>query len=213
MYSIINQVTSSKRSIASLLNDEKSVDYSRLIEPPRYFSGQNGYNMEYLEAAQAYQNNNLELFEGFSSEIREKSLQYVRAYRVTGYFTLVHWRMDNWGDSYNAFDTVYLNLNPNLINKGQKVNNCSVIFESSNPPHPVIQRLAFDNRDEEIVHSWAAEDAGENSGYCVYRKGKLQEKVLWLNGCHKAFELRFELCPQDRHNYQLVDGEYIQIEE
>lgn len=213
MYEFTNEVIASKQAIASLINNENSVDYSLLIEPPKHFSGQNGYNMEYLLAAQAYISKDWDLFTSFSEKVRKESIPYAYAYQVTGYYTLVHWRMDNWGDSYNALDTLFLNLNPNLIRKGKKVNNCSVEFDSGNPPHPVIQRLAANYRNEEIVHRWAGEEPGENSGYCVYRKGELQEQVLWTNGCRKAFELRFELCPQDRRDYQLVDGEYIQIEQ
>lgn len=137
-------------------------------------------------------------------ESLEKSL---RAYKETGCIFWYDWNLKNWGTKWNAygFNTIegiedapsnqlfYLTANGNSVN---------VVLELSKK----FPNLSF-NID------WASEDTGYSCGNLLIIDGEIIIKSIPKGGSREAYELSFELNPEDRAYYILKNGEYTYIEE
>lgn len=115
-----------------------------------------------------------------------------------GYPSWYEWRCDNWGTKWNAGD----------INTDGEDNNFIEFDTAWNAPFPIIDRLAKNFPNVEIIHKWADEDTAYNCGEHVYRNGTEDYENIPDGGSKEAYELAFDLRPYLRDEYEIVDGEY-----
>ena len=85
--------------------------------------------------------------------------------------TWYEWAVQNWGTKWNA----YSQDNPQRPEGGE----AHLYFQTAwDPPEPILERLAQQYPQVELIHEWADEDIGHNCGRCIYRDGILQERYL-----------------------------------
>lgn len=133
----------------------------------------------------------------FNGDLGEKERQKCIA---EGRPNWLDWNTKHWGTKWGAYS-----IKPGEPNQ--------VIFDTAwSFPEPVAQKLATIFPDIEILWYWADEDTGCNTG-----KAHLKNGECWTyspeNNSMKAYEIYFDLRPENREDYELVDGEYRYKEE
>jgi hypothetical protein len=116
--------------------------------------------------------------------------------------TWYKWQTENWGTKWNAYQT----------DDKRNTKNAIYFQTASAAPMPIFEKLAgtFPQLKIEIV--WADEDSGSNTGEAWAENGKLFVRRI-ENQSKEAYDLYFELHPDMRRYYDLVDGEYEYKEE
>ena len=110
------------------------------------------------------------------------------------------WNIENWGTKWGAYSCQKIALN-------------IYTFETAWSAVPkLIDAMAMKYPDLKVEYKWADEDTGYNVGFYIYHNGKVEMKQI-EGGSREAYELAFELRPDIKELYHLVDGEYEYIEE
>jgi len=106
----------------------------------------------------------------------------------------------NWGTKWNAYSQ-------------EKVSPTFIKYETAwSSSRKVIQAIADKFPMLKITLKYADEDSGSNVGVIIWHNGDLSEN-LPKSQSKDAYDIYFELHPDDKENYQFVDGEYQYIEE
>lgn len=111
-----------------------------------------------------------------------------------------NWNIKNWGTKWSAYTCQKEAIN-------------IYTFETAwSPVHKIIE--AMSNRFPALVikYTWADEDSGYNCGRATYQKG-MGEIYIPEGGSINAYDIYFELNPESKSNYAIVDGKYKYIEE
>lgn len=136
----------------------------------------------------------------FNDEEFDQFITFLHAYRECGgLMDWYDWNTTHWGTKWNAYDS--------------KPIAGGVEFDTAwNAPHAVIERLA-EVAQIGFTHLWADEDTGANAGRRVYRPDATHEEARPESYSNEAYEIAFDLRPDYRDGYKLVDGKYEYEEE
>jgi len=124
-----------------------------------------------------------------------------KAYEETGYVYWYDWAYDNWDTKWNAYDIDIIS------------DTCVAFNTAWSTPAKVIQRLSEMFPRNTIIVDWADEDIGSNTGQLTFKAGEVISEVVPESGSAEAYEHAFEVMPDYRDMFELVDGEYRYIEE
>jgi len=133
---------------------------------------------------------------GIREDEKELVARAIDCYNQTGYFYWYEWCPENWGTKWNSYSCN--NLEDNIFT-----------FETAWSGVPeLLSKMLVDFPDVQIFYQYADEDTGSNCG-----QGYLPD-CKELEDCSlSAYELAFELRPDDKEYYTLVDGKYEYTEE
>ncbi|ASN71586.1 hypothetical protein 10S8_30 [uncultured Caudovirales phage] len=110
--------------------------------------------------------------------------------------TWYDWHCNNWGTKWNAYS--YKQRNDNEIS-----------FQTAwSNPEPVMLRLSEMYPDATIEHWWADEDTGSNTGYRVYKCGKVIEGDYYEQCSNKAYETYIKCWGESNCLYQDEEGNW-----
>lgn len=119
-----------------------------------------------------------------------------------GHIYWYDWCPENWGTKWNAYGS------PN-----NRDTEDTIFFETAwSNISKLIRKLSIMFPAVTFHYAWADEDTGSNTGRAKAKDGELWKNIP-ENGSREAYELRFELSPDDREYYTLVDGEYVYDED
>ena len=133
-------------------------------------------------------------------EVLKNFLQGVENYLNHGHASWYSWNVANWGTKWNSYSC-------------KRVSDTVFEFETAwSNVRDIVELISVKFPTVTFIYEWADEDTGSNCGKVVYLGG---EKSSWVpeNGSKEAYEMAFNLRPDDKENYSLVDGEYKYIDE
>jgi hypothetical protein len=105
------------------------------------------------------------------------------------------WNVENWGTKWNAYSC-------------EKIAENIFDFETAWRGVPyLVHQIAQNTPDIKIIYKYASEDTGYNVGLYVF-DGVTYIKTVIYNGSKEAYDLAFELRPEDKQNYVLVGESY-----
>lgn len=133
-------------------------------------------------------------------EDTENFIQGIRNYIKYGHATWYNWSINNWGTKWNAYSQ-------ELKEDG------TIMFETAwSGVSGLISKLSSKFPMVRINYAFADEDIGCNAGIGEFYNGTSTFKML-ENESKEAYELAFELMPDNKEYYNLVDGQYVYAEE
>lgn len=108
------------------------------------------------------------------------------------------WNVDHWGTKWNGY--------------AAKIDACGrLLFKTAwGAPHPVVKRLA-EVAGVPFKHEWADEDTGSNVGIREYASDGTYTETE-MTGTRDGYDLAFDLRPEIREYYTLIDGRYESVE-
>lgn len=195
--------------------EEAQIDFEKIIPTPQVIKDVDNISFDVENAVKAFvdaplsDNPLVAALQAKSRESatlpKEKQKQFelaLKAYKETGFVYWYDWNIAHWGTKWNAYD------------QNDKRNTEDTIFFQTawSAPLPVIQRLAQIFSDVEIHVDYADEDSGSNAGRIICRDGRAYVSKLDSQSI-EAYELYFELNPDDRDRFELVNGKYQYKEE
>jgi hypothetical protein len=212
---IVGDESRVKEIFALIAGDEKSrIDFDKIISTPDVIKavGQINSNVEtavkvavdapvsehaLIAALETANRKNVTLDE----TERPAFENALKAYKETGYVYWYDWNIAHWGTKWNAYQT------PDARDTED-----TIFFQTAwSCPVPIIERLAKIFTDVEIYLDYADEDTGANTGRIICRDGRAYISRP-ENQSNEAYELAFELNPDRKQNYQLIDGKYEYVE-
>lgn len=130
------------------------------------------------------------------SQAIDNFAQGIKNYLKYGSACWYGWSIENWGTKWNAYSV------------DKEWNKNSITFETAwSNVGGLIEQLSVMFPDVEIRYLYADEDTGCNCGKAIYKNGCISFAKL-ENSSAEAYELAFELNPEDKQYYTLVDGKY-----
>jgi hypothetical protein len=133
----------------------------------------------------------------------EDAIKYRDNYKNYGYCTWYEWAIANWGTKWNAYGQ------PDKRN-----DETAIWFETAwSNVEQLIQRASRRFPAVTFYYTYADEDTGSNTGDLVIVGGKTVQENRPVNGSQAAYELAFEMRPDQAENYQLVGDSYEYVEE
>lgn len=129
-------------------------------------------------------------------------LQGIKNYLNFGYATWYKWSTYNWGTKWNAYQ------------QGDKRDTNNIIYFQTawSTPIPVIKQLSKMFPIVEITLDYADEDSGSNAGQIMFFNGEIVNHYEPKSQSIEAYNIYFELHPDEKENYALVDGKYEYVE-
>lgn len=133
----------------------------------------------------------------------EQFIQGLQNARKTGFVYWYDWACENWGTKWNAYHQPDNRDTDNIIH-----------FQTAwSAPTELMGKLSAKFPLVEFVLQYADEDTGCNVGVVTYREGAIVSQNIPQKTSNEAYEMAFELWPEDKANYSLVDGKYKYTEE
>lgn len=130
-------------------------------------------------------------------------IQCLKNYREYKSLYWYDWRIKNWGTKWNAYEQ----------NDKRNTNNTIYFQTAWNPPVNVIKELSKMFPSVTMSLIYADEDGGSNTGIIVFYEGKKIENYQPENQSIESFDIYFELHPESKHHYKLIDGKYKYIDD
>lgn len=126
-------------------------------------------------------------------------VENVMAYGCKDWYS---WCCKYWGTKWNSYDYSAIDPDDTVIS-----------FNTAwAAPHPVIEQLAKMYPDVIIIHKWADEDWGNNTGSCTYNDPEIGEmEPNYLDG-KEALVFAAEILGYDMDNYYTDNGLCLDIE-
>lgn len=120
--------------------------------------------------------------------------------RKYGYCSWYDWSIANWGTKWNSYNGKL--VEPNIIR-----------FQTAwSFPIPVMRELSKKYPNLTFDCTYADEDTGANAGKFVFVDG-CETCRTPPDGSREAYDIAFEVCPEERENYELVGDNYKYIDE
>lgn len=124
----------------------------------------------------------------------QKALQEENVQKY-GYLTWYEFCVGEWGCKWNASE---VSVNGNIME-----------FETPwSMPDGIAKKLSEMFPEVTLEWRYADEDTGYNVGEEHYKAGEVMLSVDVEEGSREAYDMSFELYPEYREYYMLVDGEY-----
>lgn len=200
---IKNELHVSKKVLDALVGDDGDVDFNNVIQMPE------GLGITAASTPQTFAERtllvgpllSLRTPTGINSpldlndEYWDLFIKMLQNYRSHKHFTWYEWCLEKWGTKWNAYDS-------NQEEYGISFNT------AWSAPFPVIHALSVKFPDENIRIRWADEDIGNNVGDVSRLNGTIVARQIPKGGSKEAYDLAFEIRPDDADRYILVNGEY-----
>ena len=143
-------------------------------------------------------------FESLKEELKDEALKLGRTYlnniSVYGFENWYGWCIKNWGSKWNAYEQDF--EAPNII-----------CFKTAwDDVTELIKKLSFIFPDVEFHYAYADENTGYNTGIGTIKNGVANIHHP-EDESNEAYELAFELNPEDEECYELTKDGYKNIEE
>lgn len=133
----------------------------------------------------------------FKAEHVRTGINNLLRFKIYGWYD---WKCKFWGTKWNACD-------PNIDDYG------NIIFETAwSAPVPIYKALSQRFPEVEFNIVYADEDTGYNCGIIVAKGGELSLEQ-YDGGSKESYDIAFDVWPEDKSSYRLVDGEYKYIED
>jgi flagellar hook protein FlgE len=130
----------------------------------------------------------------------KKAMENVEKY---GHATWYTWRVGKWGTKWNAYK----------YNDSRNTNSTIYFQTAWSAPLPVIEKLSEMFPNVTLTLDYADEDSGSNTGKVVFKGGEKIIEYYPESQSKEAYDLFFELYPDDRSLFKLVDGKYEHVDE
>ena len=150
--------------------------------------------MEHLTKLKSYCEKNPDRKE----ETLTNFLQGIKNYIDYGYATWYKWSIANWGTKWGAYSQ----------NDKRDTENTIYFQTALNAPLKVIKKLSELFPLVLIELTYADEDSGSNAGRVCYKAGVETQWFKPQSQSKAAYEIYFELNPNDIEKYELIDGVY-----
>ena len=111
------------------------------------------------------------------------------------------WNIDNWGTKWNSYSHCSNEYGTYTFNTAW------------NGVPALIQEVSRQNPDIEIEYVYADEDSGFNVGKFIFLNGNILFSIIPQGVTKESYDIYFELNPEDKEYYELIDGNYKYIEE
>lgn len=130
-------------------------------------------------------------------------VQCLKNYRENGSINWYDWNRKNWGTKWNAYD------------QNDKRNTADTIYFQTawSSPIALMQELSKMFPLVKISLAYADEDSGSNAGKILFENGEAIEVNQPEGQSTEAYDIYFELHPDSKENYKLVEGKYEYVEE
>ena len=191
-----------------------SVDFNVLIPMPDELKnieassrGENGYALyaRYMHAssgASEEEKARLEAYlrEGVDNETWELGKRYYENSQKYGHTTWYGWANQHWLTKWNAYDCSHNEHCRRLT-----------FLTAWSAPDPVIKRISKRFPELTILHEWADENVGYNTGIIEYTDGVAVDENIPEEGSTEAYDMSASILGIDLEDYGLVlgdDGEY-----
>lgn len=114
--------------------------------------------------------------------------------------TWYRWNIDNWGTKWNCYSCEKESFN-------------TFTFETAwSGVLSLIKEISIQNPIVEILYKYSDEDFGYNCASFKLLNGEIIESLQPEGGSFEAYEIAFDLRPDRKSDYALVDGSYEYIE-
>jgi hypothetical protein len=128
-------------------------------------------------------------------------IQYYKNIKDHGYATWYQWCSAKWGTKWNAMEPRYLNSN-------------TIAFSTAwSGVIDLILILSKKFTNTLFNYSYADEDSGYNCQKLKIKDGVILESFKPEGGSKEAMDLYFELWPERKEDYKLVNNQYEFVEE
>lgn len=133
----------------------------------------------------------------------ELALQYQKNFVEFGAITWYKWAIENWGTKWNAYGK---NDERNTID--------TIYFQTAwSAPIDLIETLSKKFPDTKIEFTYADEDSGSNTGKGILQNGNWIEEIQPESQSIEGYDIYFELNPESKEDYQLIDGKYEYVDD
>lgn len=100
-----------------------------------------------------------------ADHLYDSGIIYCGNYEKYGHTTWYDWSIENWGTKWNASDV------------GVLFDESGFVFQTAwSAPHPILLAMSKKYPELTLVHTWADEDMGSNTGSVVYHNGEISQE-------------------------------------
>jgi len=138
-------------------------------------------------------------------ETLKNFLQGVKNYIDFGYATWYKWSIANWGTKWNAYSQ-----------NDKRNTEDTIYFQTAwSSPIVLIAELSKMSPNVKLELMYADEDSGSNTGKFLFHNGNVIESFEPESQSVESYDIYFELHPDRKSDYKLIEGryEYIETEE
>lgn len=219
---IQNKITifGNDNEVAKLLNhiksidkegEESQIDFNKITPMPESLNIESGslgdMAFELLFGAKQYQEDNKSRFSKLDTDRQLESVKLAIQYRNNldnfGHKTWYEWTIEHWGTKWNAYGQ-----------GDERTTDNTVYFQTAwSAPTNLIQKLSKQFPEVEILHIYADEDSGSNTGRLKFKEGKAIEILQPESQSKEGYEIYFELNPDRISDFKLVGDTYEYIED
>lgn len=130
-------------------------------------------------------------------------IQCLKNLRNTGHMSWYSWSLENWGTKWNAYGQF-----------DKRDTEDTIYFETAwSSPVNLIVELSTKFPNVEFNLCYADEDSGSNTGKITIINGEKTKCINPESQSAEGYEIYFELNPERRGDYTLVEGKYRHFEE
>ena len=209
-----------RRFLRSKTNPEDHIDFNNIIPMPeklKITSSSTGRMVHFLLFG--YQEEPIfiayhhpveaENFKTWNSEMRSEGIALALQYQFNlenyGHTTWYGWCRENWGTKWNAYDQ---------DQETKEFTSDTIIFRTAwNSPTELIKTLSTKFPAVKFKFDYADEDSGCNVGNLVFQNGNILHSFFPEKVTKEAYDIYFDLHPDSRKYYDLVDGNYVYNED
>lgn len=129
-------------------------------------------------------------------------IQCLQNLRDTGHAYWYTWNIENWGTKWNAYNQ-----------NDKRTTNDAIYFQTAwSAPISLIDVLSKMFPNVHMCLTYADEDTGSNTGVIEYLSG-IKTEYYPKSQSKEAYEIYFDMHPNDKDNYKLVGQTYEYIEQ
>lgn len=141
----------------------------------------------------------LEKFPELREDTESNFIQGIKNFLKYGFATWFEWCVENWGTKWNAYSQ-----------DDSRNTSDTIFFQTAwSAPIPVLVALSKKFPTVNFVFAYADEDSGANVAHGVIKEGEFVELVKPENYSAEAYEVYFQLHPEKRELFELIDGTYV----
>lgn len=179
--------------------DNGAMDFNKVFPMPKELEIEDGSEGEWGKRYLDGDKDAIEKVDSWPESRKQKALELGKAYidniREYGYPTWYGWACRNWGTKWNAYD---IEVNFNEIRWNTAWNGVPNIVRALSKKFP----------DLHMEYAFADEDAGYNTGLGETDSEGGFSMIYPDGGTIDSFNIYFDLHPEDRECFRLVNGTY-----
>jgi hypothetical protein len=128
---------------------------------------------------------------------------YIKRFGAADWY---EWACNYWGTKWNAYDQSY----GGIIETNSGCVEAKISFNTAwSSPLPVITKISKMFPDVYIELKFADENYGSNVGKIVFHLGMMETVYTPDDESKEAYELGFEILPEYKKQFKLIDGNYV----